>query len=54
MYNSMEINTTKIISTSFYSHIRKNSTELVHITRTMLGNCKLGRNAAKFCDYIFL
>jgi hypothetical protein len=54
MYNSMDISTTIRMATSFYSHIRRNSKELVDRIGTMKGKCKLGRNAIELCDYIFL
>jgi hypothetical protein len=54
MYNSMDIGTTKIMATSFYSYIRRHSKELVQRLGTAQGNCNLGRNAIEFCDHIFI
>jgi hypothetical protein len=48
MYNSMDISTTKRMTTSFYSHIRRCSKEFLHIIRTTQGNYKLGRDAVEF------
>jgi hypothetical protein len=54
MYNLMEISTTRIMTTPFYSYIRRNSKELVQRIGTTQGKCKLGRDTIEFCDYIFL
>jgi len=48
----MEAGTTREMATPLHSYIRRHPKELIYIIGTAQRNCKLGRFAVEFCEYV--